>query len=83
MKEKILLEDINTMSLSELTDLANKTIDELEHEEDLEKSIETYQRLLKVNSLIEKTFQKNSKEINEKTKIRIKEIKKNNEKKIK
>ena len=83
MKEKILLEDINTMSLSELTDLANKTIDELEHEEDLEKSIETYKRLLKVNSLIEKTFQKNSKEINEKTKIRIKEIKKNNEKKIK
>ena len=83
MKEKILLEDINTMSLSELTDLATKIIDELEHEEDLEKSIETYQRLLKVNSLIEKTFQKDSKEINEKTKIRIKEIKKNNEKKIK
>ena len=83
MKEKILLEDINTMSLSELTDLATKIIDELEHEEDLEKSIETYKRLLKVNSLIEKTFQKNSKEINEKTKIRIKEIKKNNEKKIK
>ena len=83
MKEKILLEDINTMSLSELTDLATKIIDELEHEEDLEKSIETYQRLLKVNSLIEKTFHKDSKEINEKTKIRIKEIKKNNEKKIK
>ena len=71
------------MSLSELTDLANKIINKLEDQDDLEKSIETYQKLLKVNDLIEKKFKKNSKEINEKTKLRIKEIKKNNEKKIK
>ena len=83
MNEKLLLEDINSLSLSELTDLANKIIDNLEHEKDLEKSTETYQQLLKVNILIEKKFQKNSKEISEKTKFRIKEIKKDNEKKIK
>tara|TARA_Y100000996_G_C22190891_1_gene506930 strand:+ start:145 stop:396 length:252 start_codon:yes stop_codon:yes gene_type:complete len=83
MNEKLLLEDINFMSLSELTDLAYKIIDQLEHEEDLEKSTDIYQKLLKVNILIEKKFQKNYKEINQKTKLRIKEIKKNNEKKIK
>ena len=83
MNEKLLLEDINFMSLSELTDLAYKIIDQLEREEDLEKSTDIYQKLLKVNILIEKKFQKNYKEINEKTKLRIKEIKKNNEKKIK
>ena len=83
MNEKLLLEDINSLSLSELTDLANKIIDNLEHEKDLEKSTDTYQQLLKVNILIEKKFQKNSKEISEKTKFRIKEIKKDNEKKIK
>ena len=83
MNEKLLLEDINSLSLSELTDLANKIIDNLEHEKDLEKSTDTYQQLLKVNILIEKKFQKNSKAISEKTKFRIKEIKKDNEKKIK
>ena len=83
MNEKLLLEDISSMSLSELTDLANKIINKLEDQDDLEKSIETYQKLLKVNDLIEKKFKENSKEINEKTKLRIKEIKKNNEKKIK
>ena len=83
MNEKLLLEDISSMSLSELTDLANEIINKLEDQDDLEKSIETYQKLLKVNDLIEKKFKKNSKEINEKTKLRIKEIKKNNEKKIK
>ena len=83
MNEKLLLEDINFMSLSELTDLAYKIIDQLEHEEDLEKSTDIYQKLLKVNILIEKKFKKNYKEINQKTKLRIKEIKKNNEKKIK
>ena len=83
MNEKLLLEDISSMSLSELTDLANEIINKLEDQDDLEKSIETYQKLLKVNDLIKKKFKKNSKEINEKTKLRIKEIKKNNEKKIK
>ena len=83
MNEKLLLEDINFMSLSELTDLAYKIINQLEREEDLEKSTDIYQKLLKVNILIEKKFQKNYKEINQKTKLRIKEIKKNNEKKIK
>ena len=43
MNEKLLLEDINFMSLSELTDLAYKIIDQLEREEDLEKSTDIYQ----------------------------------------
>ena len=83
MNEKLLLEDISSLSLSELTDLAIKIIDNLENEKDLEKSTDTYQKLLKVNILIEKKFKKSSKEIIEKTKLRIKEIKKDNEKKIK
>ena len=83
MNERLLLENINSLSLSELTDLAIKIIDNLEHEKDLEKSTDTYQQLLKVNILIEKKFKKNSKEISEKTKFRIKEIKKDNDKKIK
>ena len=83
MNEKLLLEDISSLSLSELTDLAIKIIDNLENEKDLEKSTDTYQKLLKVNILIEKKFKKSSKEISEKTKLRIKEIKKDNEKTIK
>ena len=68
------------MSLSELTDLAYKIIDQLEREEDLEKSTDIYQKLLKVNILIEKNFKKNYKEINKKTIFRIIEFKMYNEK---
>ena len=71
------------MSLTELTDLANKIIDKLENEDDLEKSTNTFNKLLKINLLIEKKFKKNSKDINDKTILKIKEIQKNNEKKIK
>ena len=83
MNEKLLLDDINFMSLTELTDLANKIIDKLENEDDLEKSTDTFNKLLKINLLIEKKFKKNSKDINDKTILKIKEIQKNNEKKIK
>ena len=83
MNEKLLLDDINFMSLTELTDLANKIIDKLENEDDLEKSTNTFNKLLKINLLIEKKFKKNSKDINDKTILKIKEIQKNNEKKIK
>ena len=56
----------------------------LENEKDLESSINEYKELLKLNILIEKKFQRNSKEISEKTKSKIKNILiKKDERKIK
>ena len=84
MNEKNLPDDINSQSLNELTELANKIIEDLENKKDLESSINEYQKLLKLNILIEKKFQRNSKEISEKTKLKIQDIlAKKNEKKIK
>ena len=84
MKVKNLPDDINLKSLNELTELANKIIKNLEHEKDLKNSAEEYQKLLKLNKLIERKFQENTKEIFEKTNSKIKDIKiKKNEKKIK
>jgi len=84
MNEKNLPDDINSRSLKELTELANKIIENLENVKNLESSINEYQKLLKLNILIEKKFQRNSKEISEKTKLKIKDILvKKNEKKIK
>ena len=84
MNEKNLPDDINSRSLKELTELANKIIENLENEKNLESSINEYQKLLKLNTLIEKKFQRNSKEISEKTKSKINEILvKKNERKIK
>ena len=74
MKDKNLPPDNNTSSLEELTDEANQIIESLENEKDLNNSIESYQKLLKLNNIIEKKFQKNSKEINEETKKKIKDI---------
>ena len=82
MNEKNYPYDNDSRSLNDLTDLANKIIENIENEKDLEKSKELYQKLLKLNNLIEKKFQINSKEITEKTKSKIIQIKKN-EKKIK
>ena len=84
MNEKNLPDDINSKSLNELTELANKIIKDLENKKDLENSINEYQKLLKFNMLIEKKFKNNSKEISEKTKSKIKDILlKKNERKIK
>ena len=58
MNEKNLPDDINSQSLNELTELANKIIENLENKKDLESSINEYQKLLKLNILIEKKFQK-------------------------
>ena len=81
MKDKNLLDDIKTKSLSELTELANKIIEKLENEKDLDASINDYQKLIKLNNLIEKKFQKSSKEISLETKNKINMILKKNEKK--
>ena len=58
MNEKNLPDDIVSKSLSELTELANEIIEKLENEKDLENSVNEYQKLLKLNNLIEKKFPK-------------------------
>ena len=74
MKDKNLPNDYNSLSLEELTSEANRMIENLECQKDLENSIENYQKLLKLNNIIEKKFQKNSKNISEKTKEKISKI---------
>jgi len=74
MKDKNLPNNYNEMSLEDLTKEAYDMIEELEKQKDLENSTENYQNLLKLNSIIEKKFQKNIKEISEKTKERISKI---------
>ena len=74
MKDKNLTNNYELLSLEELTNMANKTIDELESQKDLENSLEKYQNLLKLNNIIEKKFQKNIKNISEKTKAKITKI---------
>ena len=82
MKDKNLPNNYNSLSLEELTSKANKMIEELENQKDLENSIENYQNLLKLNSIIEKKFQSNIKIISENTKEKILKItSKKNEKK--
>ena len=84
MNEKNLPDDIASKSLNELTDLADEIIKNLENENNLENTSEDYSNLLKINSLIEKKFQKNFKEISDKTNFKIKDIKSNkNAKKVK
>ena len=84
MKDKNLPNDYNSLSLEELTKEANKMIEDLESQKNLENSIENYQNLLKLNSIIEKKFQKDVKNINEKTIENISKItSKKNAKKIK
>ena len=74
MKDKNLPNDNSTKSLDELTNDANNIIELLENEKDLQNSIDNYQQLIRLNNIIQKKFQKNSKEINEKTKKKIKDI---------
>ena len=84
MKDKNLPNDYSSLSLEELTKEANRMIEELENQKDLENSTENYQTLLRLNNFIEKKFQKNIKNINEKTKEKIQKISlKKNDKKIK
>ena len=84
MKDKNLPNNYNTLSLEELTLEASRMIEDLENQKDLEKSIEKYQTLLKLNNIIEKKFQKNIKSVSENTKENIFKItSKKDEKKIK
>ena len=83
MKDKNLPDDIKNKSLDELTELANNIIKNLENKKNLEDSLEEYQKLIKLNIIIEKQFQKVSKELSQSTKDKIEDIKNKNEKKIK
>jgi exonuclease VII small subunit len=84
MKDKNLPNDIENKSLNELTELANNIIKNLEKQKDLEKSIEEYKDLIKLNNLIEKKFNIVSKQISQKTKEKIsKKINITNDKKTK
>ena len=81
MKVKNLPDDIKNKSLNELTDLANNIIEKLEDKNTLEGSVEEYQKLIKLNLLIEKEFQKASKELSKSTREKIQKVLKKNEKK--
>ena len=56
MKDKNLPNNYSSYSLEELTNEANKMIEDLENQKDLENSLEKYQNLIKLNNLIEKNF---------------------------
>tara|TARA_B100000513_G_scaffold111301_1_gene48464 strand:- start:347 stop:595 length:249 start_codon:yes stop_codon:yes gene_type:complete len=79
MNVKNFLDDIEKKSLTELTELADNLIKNLENKKNLEGSMDDYQKILKINNLIQKKFQIASKNISEKSEIKIKKIK-NNEK---
>ena len=84
MKDKNLPNNINSKTLNELTDMANNIIEGLEKEKNLENSIEEYQKLIKLNNIIEKKFQTTSKNISKKTKEKVSQfLSKKNAKKIK
>ena len=73
MKDKNLLDDIDSKSLDELNNLANKIIDNLE-KKSLEDSVQEYQELLKLNNYIQKKFQQETKYITKRTKEKIEQI---------
>jgi exonuclease VII small subunit len=74
MKDKNLLPDNNESTLEDLTDQANQIIESLENEKDLNNSVESYQKLLKLNNIIEKKFNKSFRFIGEETNKKVKEI---------
>jgi ribosomal protein RSM22 (predicted rRNA methylase) len=84
MKDKNLPDDINLKSLNELTQEANKIIEQIEKKKNFENSLDEYQKLIRLNNIIEKKFQNTSKKISLETKDKINKIlSKKNEKRIK
>tara|TARA_B100000408_G_C10144492_1_gene159764 strand:+ start:53 stop:298 length:246 start_codon:yes stop_codon:yes gene_type:complete len=74
MKDKNLPDDNNSKSLEELTQEVNSIIEELEKQEDIKNSLDDYQKLIKLNNIIEKKFQKKSKSISQNMKEKIENI---------
>jgi|TARA_B100000700_G_scaffold74354_1_gene83045 plasmid stability protein len=83
MKDKNLPDDIKAKSLDELREILNSLLTKIETSPNLENSADDYQKLIKVNNLIEKKFQSLSKEISNNSKSKIDEIIKKNAKKTK
>ena len=77
MKDKNLPDDIKAKSLDELREILNSLLTKIETSPNLENSADDYQKLIKVNNLIEKKFQSLSKEISDNSKSKIDEIIKN------
>ena len=74
MKEKNLPDDNDSKSLEKLTQEINSIIEKLEKQEDLKNSLNDYQELIKLNNIIEKKFQKKSKNIKQDIKHKIESI---------
>ena len=67
MKFTDMPEDIKKKSLNDLKEEISKAIEELEHEKDLNNSIEKYNKLIQLNKYVENTFKEKAKEISKKT----------------
>ena len=74
MKEKNLPDDNDSKSIEKLTQEINVIIEKLEKQEDLKNSLNDYQELIKLNNIIEKKFQKKSKNIRQDIKAKIESI---------
>ena len=76
MKHKNLPDDNNSKSLEELTAEVSSIIEKLEKKTDLKNSLDDYQKLIKLNNIIEKKFQTKSKNIGKNIKEKIENISK-------
>ena len=74
MKDKNFPDDNTSKSIEELTQEANSIIEQLEKQEDLKNLLDDYQKLIKLNNIIEKKFQKKSKSISQNVKEKINNI---------
>ena len=74
MKDKNLPDDNNSKSLEELTQEVNSIIEELEKQKDIKNLLDDYQKLIKLNNIIEKKFQRKSKSISQNMKEKIENI---------
>ena len=74
MKDKNLPPD-NKNSLEDLTKQANQIVEFLENKKDLNNTEESYQKLLRLNNEIKKSFQQNLKKISKETDEKVKKIK--------
>ena len=74
MNEKNLPDEINSKTLDELTQEAQKLINKLEKDENLQNSISSYQELVKLNKIIEKKFFRESQNITKDVKDKISKI---------
>ena len=83
MKDKNLPDDIKSKSLDELREILNNLLNKIETSTNPENSMDEYQKLIKINNLIENKFKSLSKKISNEYKLKIDQITKKNEKKIK